>query len=207
MTSSRKHSKISIVRAYREFESARPRRRPWLIALGCAALVSLAGAGSGRAAGVSAKEYEVKAAFIYKTARYVEWPQYVFEKPDSPIVIGVLGKDPFGSILDKTVAEKTMDGRPFSISRFKSPEEARNCHILFVSSSEIGNLRQIREALKDGPILTFGDTPGFVDRGGMINFVAGEDESKIQFEANNKAAGKANLKISSKLLKLAVRVI
>ena len=158
--------------------------------------------------GVSAQdsaptEYQIKAAFLYNFAKFVEWPPAVFSETNSPIVIGILGENPFGNDLVKTVRDKTLNNRPLVIKVFHSPVEATNCHILFISTSEKARLPQILEALREVSVLTVGEMDRFTEAGGMINFV--REGNKIRFQINEVAAKSAGLKVSSKLLSLAFR--
>jgi hypothetical protein len=149
-------------------------------------------------------EYLIKAGFIYNFAKLVEWPATAFAQPDSPIVIGILGDDPFGATLDRIVADKKINGRGFAVKRLKWTKELKdlkNCNILFVSSSEKEHMDGVVDAIKWLPILTIGDAPGFAKRGGIMNFTL--EDNKIRFEVNVEAAKHADLTISSRLLTLA----
>jgi uncharacterized protein DUF4154 len=148
-------------------------------------------------------EYQIKAAFLFNFAKFVEWPPSAFVGATSPLIIGVLGQNPFHDDLERTVRNKTVDDHPLVIKEFHSPAEATNCHILFISTSEKKRLHEIMEALKGTTVLTVGETDRFTEDGGMIDFV--QQGTKIRFEINNDAAKKAKLKISSKLLNLAWR--
>jgi hypothetical protein len=149
-------------------------------------------------------EYLIKAGFIYNFAKLVEWPANAFPQPDSPIVIGILGNDPFGTTLDRIVADKKISGRVISVKRVKWSKdfkELKDCNILFISSSEKEHVDSVVEAMKGLPILTIGDAPGFAKRGGIINFTL--EDNKVRFEVNVEAAKHADLTISSRLLTLA----
>ena len=149
-------------------------------------------------------EYLIKAGFIYNFAKLVEWPTASFAQPDSPIVIGILGEDPFGATLDRIVADKKINGRGFAVKRVKYSrdfKDLRDCNILFVSSSEKEHIESVIDAMKGLPILTIGDAPGFAKRGGIINFML--EDNKVRFEVNVEAAKHADLTISSRLLTLA----
>lgn len=143
---------------------------------------------------------EVKAADLYKFASFVEWPDGSFSEPKAPITIGVLGKDPFGRLLDALVRGETAKGRSFTVKRFDSLEELEFCHILFVCSSEKKRWPAIREKIKNMAVLTVGDFDKFASSGGVISFIL--VKNTVQFEINNKVAERAGLKISSKLLRL-----
>lgn len=148
-----------------------------------------------------AKEYDVKAVFLFNFAQFVEWPESAFASKDSPLVLGVLGKDPFGASLDEAVRGKSVDSRPMEVRRFRNVEEAEDCNILFVSNSEMTHLPSVLEALKDDDVLTVGETDEFAREGGMIGFV--EREGRIRLLINLKALQAAKLTVSSKLLRVA----
>src|SRR5713226_5324723 len=147
----------------------------------------------------SPTEYEVKAAFIYNFARYIQWPK---ESPtNTPFVIGVIGKDPFGVALDDAILGQKIQGRPVVIKRFTNIDNVANCDILFVCASESGRLQQIFGALHQAPVLTIGDVDQFAERGGMINLTT--EDKRIRFEMNVQAIGRSGLKAGSQLLRLA----
>jgi len=146
------------------------------------------------------KEYEVKAAFLNDFAQFVEWPTDAFVDVQSPIVIGILGNDPFGDSLAEIVRDENVDNRPLVIERYKRVQDIKACQILFISQSEKNRLEEILASLKNRSILTVGDFDGFAKRGGMIRFVT--EKNKIRFRINVEAAKAANLTISSKLLRL-----
>lgn len=172
--------------------------------------IALSGTFQARAAttdGPTSSEYLIKAGFIYNFAKFIQWPESAFAHPNSPIVIGILGTDPFGSVIDRIVADKKIGGRGFVVRRLtwaKDSADLKNCAIVFVSSSEHKNLHDILLALKALPILTIGDTPGFAQKGGMIGFTV--EDNRIRFEINVEAARLAQLVISSRLLTLATIV-
>src|SRR3981081_4027904 len=146
-------------------------------------------------------EYLIKAGFIYNFANLVQWPSNAFAQPDSPIVIGILGEDPFGTILDRVLQGKKFNGRAFLVKRLKSAPDLKECHIVFVSSSELTHLAEAIHLVKGMPVLTIGEIPGFARRGGIINLVL--EDNKVHFEVNVEAAKEADLNISSRLLALA----
>jgi hypothetical protein len=152
----------------------------------------------------SPTEYEVKAAFLYNFARFVEWPAEPGHDPGAPFVIVILGHDPFGAVLDETVAGKTVGGRPIEVRRVPRVDEAREAQIVFVASSERPNLTAILKALERPGLLTVGDSDGFALQGGAINFTV--QARRVRFEINPAAAEQARLKMSSQLLKLATLV-
>lgn len=148
-------------------------------------------------------EYQIKAAFLFNFAKFVEWPQDAFAAPNSPLVIGVLGDNPFGADLERTVKGKAINSHAFVVKDLHSPAEGTNCEIVFVCTSEKQRLPAIISCLKSNCVLTVGEMDGFTESGGIINFVI--RANKVRFEINDDAAKNARLKISSKLTSLAVR--
>jgi len=149
-------------------------------------------------------EYLIKAGFIYNFAKFVEWPTAAFAQPDSPIVIGILGTDPFGTLIDRIVENKKIGARGFVVKRLKwntDLKDLKECQILFVGASERAHLDDLVQIVKSLPILTVGETPGFAERGGVIRFVL--EDNRVRFEINVAAAHQADLTISSRLLTLA----
>ncbi|MBI3881774.1 MAG: YfiR family protein [Verrucomicrobia bacterium] len=157
--------------------------------------------GNGRAQNSQPSEYQIKAAFLFNFVKFTEWPPKAFADATAPIVIGILGDNPFGDDLKQTIGDKTLNNRPLVIKEFRSLTEAVNCQVLFVSSSEQNRLTEILKSLQGSSVLTVGEMDHFTETGGMINFVT--REKKIRFQINNTEASKAGLKISSKLLSLA----
>jgi YfiR/HmsC-like len=153
----------------------------------------------------SPTEHQVKAAFLYNFAKFVEWPAEAFAAPNAPLKLCVLGEDPFGSDLTELVHGKVVNGHGVQVLNPQNLQQSINCHILFVSPSEKSKTRQIVESLRDKSVLTVGDTKGFSEQGGMVNFVLEND--RVRFEINVTAAERARLKISSKLLNVAKLVI
>jgi hypothetical protein len=148
-------------------------------------------------------EYAVKAAYLFNFMRFTQWPSSP-ALADGPLRICVLGQDPFGPVLDTTVAGEAIEGRNVIALRISEPKEAPNCHILFISSSEEEHLQQILLSIENLPVLTVSDTPHFVEQGGMIQFVL--QQGKVRFEVNLAVCISAGLTLSSDLLKLATRV-
>lgn len=163
----------------------------------------LAAPGAVRAEGTS--EYDVKAAFLYNFAKFVDWPPAAFPEPGSSFKICVLGKDPFGGSLQTVVGGEEIAGHKLTVVRTDSLSKPAGCQILFVSRQEREQLPQVLAAVRTSPVLTVGDTPGFVDQGGIINFTL--EGSKVRFEINTEAADRAGIRISSKLLQLARRIV
>lgn len=171
---------------------------PWLaaLAIGIASNVPL------DAQAVS--EYQIKAVFLFNFAQFVDWPAGAFPGPTTPIVIGVVGEDPFGALLDRTVQGERINNRPIAARRFRRVEEVDLCHVLFISRSETARLDQVLARLQNRPILTVGEVDGFAFRGGMIGFVT--ENNKVRMRINADSAKAAGLVISSKLLRPATIV-
>ncbi len=175
-----------------------------------------------RADSAKSKEYQIKAAFIYNFIKFVDWPEEKMADSNEPIIIGIIGKDPFGRVFEP-IKNKKVKNRIVVIKRFKSFEEIkklgehdkaefdrninylRKCHLLFVCSSEKDKVKEVLALVKDHSVLTVADTKGFLEFGGIINFLM--VDKKVRFEINVTAAKKSKLKISSKLLRLAKRVV
>ncbi|HEY9509510.1 MAG TPA: YfiR family protein [Verrucomicrobiae bacterium] len=151
---------------------------------------------------VSPTEYQLKAAFLFNFAKFVDWPPAAFTNSTAPFVIGVLGQDPFGKDLENTVRNKSIGGHAIVARAVASIPDARQCQILFVSNSESKRLREILDGLRGASVLTVGENEKFFVAGGMVNFVV--EGRKIRFQINDAAAKAAGLKISSKLLSLAL---
>jgi hypothetical protein len=166
--------------------------------------LSLAGTGV-RADEPRGNEYQVKAAFLYNLAVLTEWPTNALPAGDSPLVIGVLGADPFGAVLDETLRNKRIGPHPVRVARFARVEDVRDCHLLFVAGAEDARLPAIITALANRPILTVGDVERFGARGGMVR-LAKRADGTIGLRINPGAAQRAGLKLSSRLLRLATLV-
>ncbi len=150
----------------------------------------------------TSREYSVKAAFVYNFAQFVEWPATAFESPQSPIVIGVVGEDPFGGALEQVVAGKTAaGGRPFSVKHLTADDDLKACQILFISTTDGDSIASILKKVAGLSVLTIGESERFPWSGGVIRFFL--EDNKVRFEINQQAADTAKLKISSKLMKLA----
>ena len=146
------------------------------------------------------REYEVKVAFLYNFAKFVEWPPESFKNETSPFVLGILGTDPFGAALEN-LKDKTVRGRKLIIRKLAHLENFEECHILFISGSEKSNLRNLLATLKNHNILTVSDMEKFALQGGMLGLV--NVDEKINFEINIDMVSRSKLKLSSQLLKLA----
>lgn len=182
--------------------SARCRRIAGVAALVLALLGSTAAAAT--APPTISEEYQVKAVFLFNFAQFVEWPARAFRDPTSPLVIGVLGTDPFGAYLDELVKGEKVGERPLLVRRSTRVEDIADCHILFIGASEASALEKVVAQLKDRSILTVGDFDLFTRRGGMVRFLT--ENGKIRLRIYLEAAKAHDLTISSKILSPATTV-
>jgi len=147
-------------------------------------------------------EYQVKAAFLYHFAKFVEWPVSRLEKPG--FVVCLIGEDPFGADLEKILGNKMINDQAILIERIAKPEAIAGCHLLFVSRSEFGRLGEVVTVSRRNHVLTVGETAAFTEGGGIVAFVL--EENKVRFAVNQRSSLKSGLKISSKLLRLGLKV-
>lgn len=148
------------------------------------------------------REYDLKAVLLFNLVQFVEWPATVFKSPDDPIVIGILGRDPFGAVLDNVVRDEKVGGRKVVVKRFTTLAAARESHVLFISRSEESRFLRILSDLRGTPILSVSDIENFARRGGMVRFFI-NSESKIKLRINIDKVKQNGLTISSKLLRVA----
>jgi hypothetical protein len=164
------------------------------------ALVALLGLAAPVSAQASA-EYDVKAAFLYNFAKFVEWPADAFDAPGSPMALCIVGKDPFGDVLDTLVRGETLQGRPLIVHRTRDLLEVRDCHVVFLSRTETARQDEVLATARGAGILTVGEGDSFLREGGIIRFVL--EANRVRFEVNLDAAERSGFKVSSKLLRLA----
>ena len=153
----------------------------------------------------SASEYEVKAAFLFNFAKFVEWPSDAFASNDAPLQICVLGQDPFRREFEQVVDSKNVNGHQLEIVHPSGAAQAKSCQIVFVAASEKQQVGEILRNLQGASALTVGESEGFARMGGMINFVL--DDSRVRFEINVKASQRARLKVSARLLMVAKSLV
>ena len=153
------------------------------------------------AAGPPTPEYKLKAVFLFNFAQFVEWPTEAFPEAQTPLIIGVLGEDPFGAYLDEIVRGEKVKQRSLIVQRYRRVDEIKTCHVLFIGRPEADRLGPTLAGLKGRSILTVGESDNFAERGGMIRFVS--EKSKIRMKINLEAAKAAGLAISSKVLRAA----
>lgn len=149
----------------------------------------------------SERALDIQAAFLVRFCSYVKWPEGSFSSSDAPVVIGIIGKDPFGSRLDKVARSFKVNGRSVEIRRFKDISSVDQVHILFISSSEASQLEEITREMENRPVLLVSNIHGFLASSGMVNFVM--MDNKICFNISRTNTQKAGLTISSKLLSVA----
>jgi hypothetical protein len=149
-------------------------------------------------------EYRVKAAYLLNFTRYVEWPAGAFASPQAPIVLCTLGQDPFGDQLERTVAGRTSQGRPIALREVDGATTARGCHVVFLTYEEWRRRPDVLPALRGRGALVVGETQEFAVDGGGISFVT--VDQTIRFAVNLSAAGAEGLRVSSRMLALAMTV-
>ncbi len=140
-------------------------------------------------------EYRVKAAYLLNFTKFVEWPEAALPE-GAPLTICVAGNNPFGAVLEETIRGETVNGRPIAA---RTAGAVQGCHVLFVPHAT-GSAAYLR-ASASLPVLTVGETDDFLGRGGVVKFIL--EEGRIRFEINQDAAARAQLRISSRLLRLA----
>lgn len=145
-----------------------------------------------------AREYAVKANYLANFARFVDWPGEAFPKSDTPIVIGVYGTSQFVNFLGDRVQRRMVNGRSILLRHIRKVDDTRDCHILFFNGRAWPHAQRVVHHLKETPVLTVGETPGFTQQGGIVNFITGDE--KICLEVNQDAAKRAGLAISPKML-------
>jgi hypothetical protein len=153
---------------------------------------------------VPRSEYEVKAAYLLNFARYAEWPVAAPADPADDFVICVLGRDPFGAVLERTVAGRRVLGRPVRVLRPGSRAEARLCQLAFIAGDPRAEVEPWLAEMRGRAVLTIGDGPAFTEAGGAIAFVP--VAQTVRFEVNRNALEQAGVRLSSRVMALATRV-
>ncbi len=146
-------------------------------------------------------EYQVKAAFLYNFAKFVEWPPRAFKDASDPIAICIAGETPIYAQLDSAVTGKMAGKRSFAVRKVSDAQHAEGCHILFIGLAERKRIPAILTGVRGLGILTVGETPEFIANGGVVDFKL--EDGRVRFEINLEAAEQEQLRISSKLLSLA----
>ncbi len=148
------------------------------------------------------REYQIKAVFLYNYSKFITWPEHAFSSAGSPFTLCLLGKDPFGQILDITVEKENMRGRKVEIKRIQQIDDITGCQILYISKSVEFQLRKIYRHVRQYPILTVSDISDFVGRGGMIEFI--NENNKVRFTIDSEQLRSVGLQADANLLKIAV---
>ena len=168
-----------------------------LFAVVAAVVIPCAGAQS------RSEEYHVKAGFLFHFAQLVDWPPEASVGPSFNLC--TVGDDPFHGDLENTLESKPIGNRSIRVLHLRQPAEpSSDCRILFISTSEEQHLTAIFAQLGNAPVMTVGETDDFIDKGGMIRFCL--EDNRVRFEISLKAAERAKLKFSSRLLLLAKNV-
>ena len=176
-------------------------RKPWLQLL-CFVLPFLFFAfGNLSTKAQVSREYQIKAVFLYNFAQFTEWPASAFTEEKTPLVIGILGTDPFGQALEDTIKGEGVRGHPLAIEHYRRAEDIKTCHILFISEAEARHTNEVVKSLKGKPILTVTDIDEPSTTDAAIRFAI--ENNKVHFRINRQAATAANLVFSSKLLRVA----
>jgi hypothetical protein len=150
-------------------------------------------------------ENNVKAAFLYSFGRYVEWPKNAFASQSSDFIVGICGDDPIGPVLDLIAKTKMVQGRRITVLKMPTIEKLQPCQILFISN--VIPLEQqftVIDKMKDKATLLVGETPGFCERGGCINFYV--EGGTVRFEINVEAIRREKLMLDAKLLNLGKKI-
>jgi len=164
----------------------------------------MAGARWLSAQGNASSEYQVKAAFLFHFAQFVDWPSEAFKDAGTPLTYCTAGGDPFRGALDASLNGKVIDGRWVRVLHFKEAQEIQGCQVLFIGIADKKFTSATLANLKGTPVLTVGESEHFVQEGGMIGFFL--EDNKVRFDINLDAAARGKLKISARLLLLAKTV-
>jgi YfiR/HmsC-like len=154
-----------------------------------------------QAAAPPQSEYGLKSAFLYNFCRFIDWPDSAFASSNEPLIIGIMGDDPFGSLLNDAIRGKKYHSRPIRIDHYRIPAEIRRCHLLFISHVNAGRLEPILATVAGKTVLTVSETEDFLNRGGMITLTS--EQNRVRLRINMAALQSINLSVSSKLLRVA----
>lgn len=146
-------------------------------------------------------EYALKSVFLYNFCRFIDWPNSAFTSPNEPLVIGIVGDDPFGSLLNEAVAGESYHGRPIKVEHYRNVRDIKRCQLLFVSGSETPHTEELLNAVAGKNVVTVGENEAFIERGGMIALTT--EQNRVRLRINPKTLRGANVDVSSKLLRIA----
>ena len=152
----------------------------------------------------AALERRVKAAFLYKFADYVEWPDGTFPRPGAPITVGVAGDDEIAAELAQVAASRSVDGRPLQVRKLREGDSLAGVHVLFVGRADAARLLPLARATQSLPMLLVSDADAALNQGSIINFVIAG--GRVRFEIALDNAERRGLKLSSRLLTVAQSV-
>lgn len=155
----------------------------------------------GSSARAQSLQYKFEAVYLFNFLQFTEWPAKAFPSKDAPIIIGVLGNDPFGTALNEAVQGENIKGRRVIVKHFSNAEEIDQCHALFISKSERDRVDSILKKLGNASILTVSDIEGFAGHGGAVEFFS--EKGRLRFEVNTATLKRTELKVGSQLLKVA----
>lgn len=176
-------------------------RRRFVLPLSCVAILLALAFGLPDARGQASREYQLKAVFLFNFAQFTDWPTNTFTNSAEPLVIGILGPDPFGRTLEDTIRGENIRGHSLVIAHYRRADEIKTCDILFISQQETRRVDEIVRSLKGKPILTVADVDTPSSAGAIIRFSL--QKNKIHFRVNQEAAKAADITLSSKLLRVA----
>jgi hypothetical protein len=168
-------------------------------------MMAFAGNGATRGQTPGSSEYDVKAAFLFHFAQFVEWPPETFKDASAPLTYCTIGEDPFHGALEQSLSGKTVGTRALRVQHLKQTQGIPGCQVLFIGAGEKKRIGEEMARVSGNAVLTVGETEHFAKEGGIIGFFL--EDNKIRFEINLDAAEKANLRISARLLTLARTVI
>lgn len=176
-----------------------------LLVVGVLILASLRNGDPSAMSRESAPEYSVKAAYLYHFVQYVTWPAEAFASGDSPLVIGILGKDPFGDVIDRAFVGRSAMGRRIEVRRVALEEASAQCHVVFISRQERAFLTDWLKTLRAKPILSVTESPEALSAGAAINFVM--EGNTLRYEINLESVKESKLQIATPMLLSALRVL
>ncbi len=170
--------------------------------VGVAWLLAMSAAGLPCAAQPQTLEYPIKAQFLYKFTPFIEWPAGAFEQPAGPMVLCIVGRDPFGGALDRAIGGQRLGPRPFVVLRLSRIEPGSGCHLAYLAGGADQAPAAAIQALRGAPVVTVTDEAAGAGARGMIHFVV--RDQRVRFIIDAGGAGQAGLKVSSKLLAVGV---
>ncbi|CAN5467683.1 hypothetical protein BH11PSE11_BH11PSE11_04410 [soil metagenome] len=158
-----------------------------------------------RAANEAGVESQIKAAYLYKFGRFIEWPPATFARPGSTVRIGILGADPVADDLSRIVVNRTINDLPVTVLKMRRDDQPADFHMIFISNQEAGRLGEILAAVRGQPILIITESNESFSAGSMINLVT--IDGKLRFDVALNAVEAGHLKLSALMLAAANRVV